>query len=55
MGGGLSLALATHAQKIGKPIQAAIACYGTPPESFDVTTITDATAIQGHFGGQVSI
>jgi carboxymethylenebutenolidase len=54
MGGGLALALATHAAKAGKPIQAAVGCYGTPPEpSFDVSLITEATAVQGHFGGKV--
>lgn len=52
MGGGLTLALAAHATKIGKPIQAAIPCYGTAPASFDVTIIKD-TAVQAHFGGKV--
>jgi carboxymethylenebutenolidase len=54
MGGGLSLALASHATRIGKPIQAAIACYGTAPADFDVTIIKD-TAIQGHFAGKVKL
>lgn len=52
MGGGLSLALASHANKIGKPIQVAIPCYGTSPASFDITNLKD-TAVQGHFGGKV--
>ncbi|KAI8985119.1 dienelactone hydrolase [Pilobolus umbonatus] len=52
MGGGLSLALASHASKIGKPIQSAVVCYGSPPEQFDVTLIDKQTAIQGHFGGK---
>lgn len=55
MGGGLTLALAAHACKIGKPIQAAVPCYGTAPEpTFDPSLITEATAVQGHFGGLVS-
>lgn len=53
MGGGLALALASHATKIGKPIQAAIACYGTAP-AFDMTIIKD-TAISGHFAGKDEI
>lgn len=52
MGGGLTLALASHAEKIGKPIQVAISCYGTAPASFDVTNLKH-TAVQGHFGGKV--
>ncbi|KAI8097763.1 dienelactone hydrolase [Halteromyces radiatus] len=52
MGGALSLALASHAAQVEIPIQAAVACYGIPPDNFDVTKITDATAIQGHFGGK---
>ncbi|CAO3635490.1 unnamed protein product [Cunninghamella blakesleeana] len=53
MGGALTLAYATNATISGKPIQAAVPCYGTPPaDAFDVTKITDATAVQGHFGGQ---
>lgn len=48
------IAYATKATISGKPIQAAVPCYGTPPaDAFDVTKITDATAVQGHFGGQV--
>ncbi|CAO3639687.1 unnamed protein product [Cunninghamella echinulata] len=53
MGGALSLAWATQATLSGEPIQAAVPCYGCPPaDAFDVTKITDATAVQGHFGGQ---
>ncbi|CAO3691113.1 hypothetical protein G6F70_006525 [Rhizopus microsporus] len=51
MGGGLSFALAADAAKRGKPIQAAVGCYGTPPDHFDLSLIKD-TAIQGHFGGK---
>ncbi|KAI8884220.1 dienelactone hydrolase [Backusella circina FSU 941] len=51
MGGGLSLALASHATQIGKPIQVAVACYGSAPADFDVTIIKE-TAIQGHFAGK---
>lgn len=54
MGGGLTLALAAHAAKIGKPIQVAVPCYGTAPATFDVTNLKD-TAVQGHFGGKVCI
>lgn len=54
MGGGLTLALAAHAAKIGKPIQVAVSCYGTAPASFDVTNLKD-TAVQGHFGGKVIV
>ncbi|KAI9495369.1 dienelactone hydrolase [Zychaea mexicana] len=50
MGGGLSLALAT--QLTSPPLKAAVTCYGTTPDNFDVTKITSATAIQGHFGGK---
>jgi carboxymethylenebutenolidase len=52
MGGGLALALASHAAKLGKPIQAAISCYGTAP-AFDMSLIGKETAVQGHFGGKV--
>ncbi|KAG2235059.1 dienelactone hydrolase [Thamnidium elegans] len=54
MGGGLSLALASHANKIGKPIQVAIPCYGTAPASFEITNLKD-TAVQGHFGGKDNV
>ncbi|KAI8144639.1 dienelactone hydrolase [Fennellomyces sp. T-0311] len=50
MGGGLSLALAT--QLTSPPLKAAVTCYGTTPDTFDVSKITSATAVQGHFGGQ---
>ncbi|CDS06054.1 hypothetical protein LRAMOSA08582 [Lichtheimia ramosa] len=50
MGGGLSLALATHLTN--PPLKAAVTCYGTPPADFDVSKITSATAVQGHFGGK---
>lgn len=50
MGGGLSLALAT--QLNNPPLKAAVSCYGTPPADFDVSKITSATAVQGHFGGK---
>lgn len=53
MGGALSLALASHSAHVEIPIQAAVACYGIPPADFDVKKITNATAIQGHFGGKV--
>ncbi|KAG2218248.1 hypothetical protein INT45_006249 [Circinella minor] len=49
MGGGLSLALASTLER---PLKAAITCYGTTPDTFDVTKITSATAVQGHFGGK---
>ncbi|KAI8060061.1 dienelactone hydrolase [Gongronella butleri] len=53
MGGALTLALATDATLAGAPIQAVVPCYGTPPaDAFDVTKLTDATAVQGHFGGK---
>ncbi|KAI8331486.1 dienelactone hydrolase [Chlamydoabsidia padenii] len=52
MGGALSLALASQAAQNESPIQAAVACYGSPPDDFDVTKLTNATAVQGHFGGK---
>ncbi|CAO3658839.1 unnamed protein product [Rhizopus stolonifer] len=51
MGGGLSFALAVDSAKRNSPIQAAVGCYGTCPDNFDVSLIKD-TAIQGHFGGK---
>jgi dienelactone hydrolase len=54
MGGALSLALASQAAVNEMPLQAAVSCYGIPPaDAFDVTKITNATPIQGHFGGKV--
>ncbi|KAI9322113.1 dienelactone hydrolase [Dichotomocladium elegans] len=51
MGGALSLALAS--QLNNPPLKAAVTCYGTPPaDAFDVSKITSATAVQGHFGGK---
>ncbi|KAG0166068.1 hypothetical protein DFQ28_007780 [Apophysomyces sp. BC1034] len=53
MGGALAVALAVRAAEANEPIQAAIACYGSPPaDHFDVSKITSATAVQGHFGGK---
>ncbi|KAI8337591.1 dienelactone hydrolase [Chlamydoabsidia padenii] len=53
MGGGLSLALATHMAKTRHPLKAAVTCYGTPPgELYDVREITTVTPVQGHFGGK---
>ncbi|ORX44952.1 alpha/beta-hydrolase [Hesseltinella vesiculosa] len=52
MGGALSLALASAATQAKAPIQAAIACYGTPPDDFKVESITPETAVQGHFAGK---
>ncbi|SAM07227.1 hypothetical protein [Absidia glauca] len=50
MGGGLSLALATHMAKTKTPLKAAVSCYGTPPgQLFDVREITTVTPVQGHF------
>jgi carboxymethylenebutenolidase len=55
MGGGLSLALATHMAKTKTPLKAAVSCYGTPPgQLFDVREITTVTPVQGHFGGKVT-
>lgn len=51
MGGALSLASAVALTE--HPLQAAVTCYGTPsPDAFDVSKITKATAVQGHFGGK---
>ena len=56
MGGGLSLALATHLANTSHPLAAAVTCYGTPPKDiFDVREITKATPVQGHFGAKVSL
>ncbi|KAF7723772.1 hypothetical protein EC973_001685 [Apophysomyces ossiformis] len=53
MGGALAIALSTAAAEANEPIQAAVACYGRPPaDQFDVKKITNATAVQGHFGGK---
>jgi carboxymethylenebutenolidase len=56
MGGGLSLALATHLANTSHPLVAAVTCYGTPPKDiFDVREITKSTPVQGHFGAKVSL
>ncbi|KAL1931052.1 hypothetical protein VTP01DRAFT_10189 [Rhizomucor pusillus] len=56
MGGALSLVLATVLADTEQPLQAAVTCYGTPSaDAFDVTKITNATAVQGHFGGKDSM
>ncbi|KAI8580210.1 hypothetical protein K450DRAFT_238687 [Umbelopsis ramanniana AG] len=53
MGGGLSLALATHLANTSHPLAAAVTCYGTPPKDiFDVREITKVTPVQGHFGAK---
>ncbi|GAB5587076.1 hypothetical protein Unana1_01976 [Umbelopsis nana] len=53
MGGGLSLALATHLANTTYPLAAAVTCYGTPPrDQFDVREIAKSTAVQGHFGNK---
>lgn len=56
MGGALSLVLATVLADTEQPLQAAVTCYGTPSaDAFDMTKITNATAVQGHFGGKDSM
>ncbi|KAI8081278.1 dienelactone hydrolase [Halteromyces radiatus] len=54
MGGGLSLALASHLATASKyPLKACVSCYGTPPgDLYDVRDITTVTPVQGHFGGK---